>query len=68
MANRNETAELAAARAKVRACTFGTAEYDAAFEAMRAITQRMIEAAPREEFCSVDSGVHRTRLASGKII
>lgn len=65
---RTEAKKLEAARSAVRAAKFGTPEFDAAFEAMRKITQAMVDAAPREEFCSVDSGVHRTRLASGKII
>lgn len=57
---------LETARNAVRAETFGTPAYDVAFDALRTITQRLVVNAPAEEFCSVDSGVHRTRLASGR--
>jgi hypothetical protein len=61
-------AELNAARAEVRRHKFGSAEFDAAFAKAKAISDRIIDAAPREEFCSIDSGHHRTRLLDGRII
>ena len=62
------TQQLTAARAAVNALTFGTPEWEAAMVKVRALVDQINAAAPREEFCSVDSGVHRTRLRSGRII
>lgn len=45
---------------------FKSAEYEAAFEAVRKITSS--QTVTKEEFCSIDSGVHRTRLLDGRII
>lgn len=60
--------QLKAARAAVAKEAFGTPAFDAAIAKVRAITSKMMADAPKEEFCSIDSGVHRTRLASGKIV
>lgn len=35
---------------------------------VRALTAQIDAAKPAEEFCSLDSGVHRTRLLSGRIV
>lgn len=59
--------QIAAARNEVRKHQFGTAAYDAAFDAMRAITVALASNRT-EEFCSIDSGIHRTRLMNGKVI
>ncbi|MGO8269242.1 hypothetical protein ACC862_24070 [Rhizobium ruizarguesonis] len=64
--------ELAAARLKANeayaAYGFHSKEYNEAFEAVRAITTEMVDDAPKEEFCSIDSGIHRTRLLSGRLV
>ncbi|QIG67897.1 hypothetical protein EVB53_095 [Rhizobium phage RHph_Y60] len=64
--------ELAAARKHCnemyRQFGFNSPEYNEAFEAVRAINLKIMNAAPAEEFCSIDSGVHRTRLSNGKVI
>ena len=52
--------ELKAARATVNACKFGTQEWESAMTAVRKIVAEINEAAPRETFHSVDSGVHST--------
>lgn len=59
--------QIAAARNEVRKHQFGTAAYDAAFDAMRAITVALASNRT-EEFCSVDSGIHRTRIMNGKVV
>lgn len=67
-----ESKELRAARQKCREAyaKFGMSpQYDAAFEAVVALTRPGILAAERmNEFFSVDSGIHRTRLLDGRII
>lgn len=62
------TKELKAARAKVNSLKFGTKEWEAAMEVVRVICAKIDAAKPREEFCSVDSGFHRTRLSNGRVI
>ena len=59
--------QLKAARAKVNALEFGTAEWEAAMEVVRGLVDKIAADAPAEEFCSVDSGIHRTRYADGSI-
>lgn len=67
-----ESKELQAARQKCREAyaKFGMSpEYDAAFEAVVAITRPIILANEgKQVFYSVDSGFHRTRLLDGRII
>jgi hypothetical protein len=65
---RRLTASLEQARKTVRGFKFGTPEYDAAFEVMRGFSLALADLPSTEEFCSVDSGVHRTRLSNGRII
>lgn len=60
--------ELKKARAKVNGLTFGTKEWEAAMELVRVLCAKIDAAKPREEFCSVDSGFHRTRLLNGRVI
>ena len=62
------TNELKNARAAVNAETFGTPAWEAKMQIVRDLVDEAMKAAPAEEFCSVDSGVHRTRLLNGKII
>lgn len=64
----NQVAQLKAARAKVNRETFGTPAWEAAMQVVRNLVATVDAARPAEEFCSVDSGVHRTRLSNGKII
>ena len=60
--------KLKAARLNVRNFTFGTAEWENAMEVVRGLCRQIDEITPKEEFCSIDSGHHRTRLLNGKII
>ncbi len=60
--------QLTAARLAVNAETFGTSKFDAAFEVCKELARQVDAAKPSEEFCSVDSGMHRTRQLSGKIV
>jgi hypothetical protein len=54
--------KLAAARAKVRTLSFGTDAWEAAMVTVRALTEQVNAERAPEEFFSVDSGEHRTRL------
>ena len=60
----NNTAELSAlktARALLNKQTFGTAEYDAAFDAVRAITRRMTDRPVTFVHTSVDGDIFAPR-------
>ena len=59
---------LAAARAVVRDLTFGTDAWEAAMIEVRRLCAIVNAERPAEEFCSVDSGIHRTRTLTGKVI
>ena len=54
--------KLAAARAKVSALSFGTDAWETAMVTVRALARQVNAERPPKEFCSVDSGEHRTRL------
>jgi hypothetical protein len=56
------------ARQEVRRQTFGTDAWEAAMVTVRALCEQVNALRPPEEFCSVDSGVHRSRLLSGRIV
>lgn len=43
-------------------------QYEAAMDKVRAIISAIEEKRAPEEFCSVDSGSHRTRLLDGRVI
>lgn len=60
--------EVRLARDKVATFNFGTDEWEAAMQIVRDLTSKQMELAPKEEFCSIDSGEHRTRLLNGKVI
>ena len=60
--------QLKAARATVNALEFGTDAWDAAMVAVRSLVDQISAANPVEEFCSIDSGNHRTRLLNGRVI
>jgi hypothetical protein len=60
--------KIKAARLNVRNFTFGTDEWEEAMEVVRGLCRQLAEITPKEEFCSVDSGEHRTRLLNGKMI
>ncbi len=62
------TDPLAAARKTVNSLTFGTPEWEAAMQIVRNLVAAEMEAAPKERFCSIDSGWHATRLGNGRII
>lgn len=59
---------LTAARNKVNALTFGTPEWESAMQDVRTLSSEVDASKPQEEFCSIDSGIHRTRLLSGRVI
>ena len=59
---------LKAARAKVNTFRFGTPEWEAAMAEVRRLVEISNAARPAETFCSVDSGVHPTRLLDGRLI
>lgn len=63
-----QSKKLEAARQRVRELIFGTPEWEAAMAVVRELCAEIDAARPREEFFSLDSGFHRTRLPSGKII
>ncbi len=44
------------------------AKWDKAMVAVRQLRDQISAAKPVEEFCSVDSGIHRTRLLNGRVI
>jgi hypothetical protein len=57
-----------AARATVNALEFDTDAWEAAMVAVRSLVDQISAAKPAEEFCSIDSGIHRTRLLNGRVI
>lgn len=61
-------AQLKAARAKVNMSEFGSDAWEANMSVVRDLAARIDAAKPAIEFCSVDSGIHRTRLLDGRII
>jgi hypothetical protein len=61
-------AQLKSARAAVNSLEFGSSEWDQAMATVRQLVDRINEARPAEVFCSVDSGVHPTRLQNGRLI
>ena len=44
------------------------AKWDKAMVAVRQLRDQISAAKPVEEFCSIDSGIHRTRLLNGRVI
>jgi hypothetical protein len=62
------TEQIKAARAKVSQHKFGTPEWEAAMQVVRRLVAEHDAQQPAEEFCSVDSGWHRTRLLDGRVI
>lgn len=64
----SNTNQLSAARKTANNLTFGTPEWEAAMQIVRNLVNAEMEAAPKERFCSVDSGWHPTRLRGGKVI
>jgi hypothetical protein len=61
-------AQLKAARAAVNTLEFGTDAWETAMAAVRHLIEQINTAKPVEEFCSIDSGIHRTCLLNGRII
>jgi hypothetical protein len=64
----NTATLLKKARIAVNAETFGTEAWESKMVVVRYLCDLIDSAKPKEEFCSVDSGFHRTRLSSGRII
>ena len=60
---------LKAARTKVNAETFGTEAWETAMEKVRELCAKLTSemGLHAETFCSVDSGIHPTRLSDGRI-
>jgi hypothetical protein len=67
MATADLQSELKAARATVNSLEFGTKAWKSAMVVVRQLVETIDAAKPAEEFCSIDSGIHRTRLLSGRI-
>jgi len=61
-------AQLKAARAIVNSLEFGTDAWESAMADVRSLVGQTNAAKPVEEFCSIDSGIHRTRLSNGQVI
>ena len=53
-------AQLKAARAVVNSLEFGTDAWEAAMVIVRRLVDEVDAAKPAKEFCSIDSGIHRT--------
>lgn len=61
-------AQLKTARAQVNMNDFGSDAWEANMAVVRDLVAHIDAAKPAIEFCSVDSGIHRTRLLDGRII
>jgi len=62
------TERIKAARVVVNAQIEGTPEFNAACAIVRSLVSKQTAAAPAEEFCSLDSGIHRTRMMDGRCV
>jgi hypothetical protein len=60
--------QIEAARKVVNKFKFGTQEWESAMQIVRDLVAKHDAQQPAEEFCSIDSGVHPTRLLNGRII
>jgi hypothetical protein len=64
--------QLKAAEAVVNAIDYNAnsweAEWEKAMASVRQLRDQISAAKPVEEFCSIDSGIHRTRLLNGRVI
>jgi hypothetical protein len=60
-------AQLKTARVTVNSLDFGTDAWESAMATVRHLVQQISAANHAEEFCSIDSGIHRTRTLSGRI-
>jgi hypothetical protein len=61
-------AQLKIARAQVKMKDFGTEAFEQSMSVVRNLIEQIQLAQPVEEYCSIDSGVHRTRLPNGRIV
>jgi hypothetical protein len=59
---------LTKARKVVNGLEFGTPQWEAAMQKVRALVSAQDAANPKETFCSIDSGQHPTRLSDGRIV
>lgn len=60
--------QINAARKVVNGLEFGTQEWEAAMQVVRDLVAKHDAQQPAEEFCSIDSGIHPTRLLNGRVI
>jgi hypothetical protein len=60
--------QLQAARVTVNNLDFGTDAWETAMAIVRQLAEQISAAKPAEEFCSIDSGIHRTQLLNGRVI
>jgi hypothetical protein len=60
--------QLQAARATVNNLDFGTDAWETAMAIVCQLVEQISAAKPAEEFCSIDSGIHRTQLLNGQVI
>jgi hypothetical protein len=63
----NKQQQLRKSREAVNREVFGTDAWELAMQVVRQLVDE-INAESTEEFCSIDSGVHRTRLFDGRVI
>ena len=68
MTNATLQSQLKAARAAVNALEFGTDAWEAAMVVVRRLVEQHDAYLADEEFFSLDSGIHRTRLLNGRVI
>lgn len=62
------TKQLTEARREVNRHAFGTDAWETGMVEVRRLVAAIDAQRAPEEFCSVDSGVHRTRLRDGRVV
>jgi hypothetical protein len=60
--------QIEQARKVVNSLQFGTQEWESAMQIVRDLVAKHDAQKPAQEFCSIDSGFHSTRLLSGRIV
>lgn len=60
--------QIKQARKVVNSLEFGTDAWEVAMQKVRELVEKQAEQKVESEFFSVDSGFHRTKLLSGRII
>ncbi len=68
MTQKQVAVKIENARKKVRALEFVTDAWENAMQVVRDLCAMHDSMNEPEEFCSIDSGFHRSRLTSGRIV